>query len=89
MTEEYTVEELAAYLHWTPMQVMKWASREKLPGRKVGGVWRFNQVEIHHWLENQIGTSDDEALGRVEALLERAEHRVTGQAEAVHLDKLR
>ncbi|MEC7109855.1 MAG: PTS sugar transporter subunit IIA [Planctomycetota bacterium] len=88
MKEEFTVEELASYLHWTPMQVIKLASREKLPGRKVAGQWRFNEVEIHHWIEDEIGRADDEALGRVEAILERAETRETGRAEMIHLEKL-
>ena len=88
MKEEFTVEELASYLHWTPMQVVKLASREKLPGRKVAGQWRFNEVEIHHWIEDEIGRADDEALVRVEAILERAETRETGRAEPIHLEKL-
>ncbi len=47
------------------------ASRDRLPGRRVGGEWRFAESEIHHWLEEKIGTSDAEALTEVERLLIR------------------
>ncbi|TWU65880.1 PTS system fructose-specific EIIABC component [Crateriforma conspicua] len=65
------VDKLAEYLHLTPAQVNKMANRGKLPGRKVGGQWQFNEAEIHHWLEERIGLSDDDELDKVEALLER------------------
>jgi PTS system nitrogen regulatory IIA component len=70
---DFDIDRLAQYLHLTPAQVTKMASRGKLPGRKVGGQWRFPEAEIHHWLEQRIGaTDDDEALARMEGLLERA-----------------
>ena len=65
------MDELAAYLHMTPDQVQKLASRDRLPGRRVGGEWRFPESEIHHWLEEKIGTSDAEQLTEVERLLIR------------------
>ncbi|MGH9818365.1 MAG: PTS sugar transporter subunit IIA, partial [Candidatus Acidiferrales bacterium] len=37
-----------------------------------GGEWRFSAAEIHHWLENRIGLSDDEALVHMEGALDRA-----------------
>jgi PTS system nitrogen regulatory IIA component len=47
------------------------ADRGRLPGRKIGGQWRFSEAEIHHWLEDRIGVSDDEELERVETVLDR------------------
>jgi PTS system nitrogen regulatory IIA component len=35
-------------------------------------VWRFSRAEIHHWLEDRIGVSDEEELIRVESALDRA-----------------
>jgi PTS system nitrogen regulatory IIA component len=46
--------------------------RGKLPGRRVGGQWRFSGAEVHHWLEERMGLSDDEELARMEGALERA-----------------
>lgn len=67
--DDFGIESLAAYLHLTPHQVTRLADRGKLPGRKVAGQWRFSQAEIHHWLEERIGLSDDELVD-VESLLE-------------------
>lgn len=69
--EDFDIQSLAEYLHLTPPQVTKLVERGKVPGRKVGGQWRFSQAEIHHWLEDRIGASDVEELSDVEAMLER------------------
>ncbi|MGB7325750.1 MAG: PTS sugar transporter subunit IIA [Rubripirellula sp.] len=74
--EDLDVAQLAAYLHLLPDQVTKMAMRGKLPGRKVGGVWRFSEAEIHHWLEEQIGVSDSEELGKVQKVLDRADPEI-------------
>ena len=47
---DFDIDSLAAYLHLSPQQVMRMADRGKLPGRKLGGQWRFAEAEIHHWL---------------------------------------
>ena len=39
--QDFDIDELAKYLHLTPPQVSRMADRGKLPGRKVGGQWRF------------------------------------------------
>jgi PTS system nitrogen regulatory IIA component len=70
--EDYDVDRLAAYLHMMPTAVVKLAERGKLPARRVGGEWRFSAAEIHHWLEERIGLSDDEALLQMEGALDRA-----------------
>jgi PTS system nitrogen regulatory IIA component len=70
--EDFDIDRLAAYLHMMPAAVVKLAERGKLPGRRVGGEWRFSAAEIHHWLEDRIGLSDDEALVHMEGALYRA-----------------
>ena len=70
--EDLDVAQLAAYLHLTPDQVTKMVVRGKIPGRRVGGVWRFAEAEIHHWLEHRIGASEGEELEKVQAVLDRA-----------------
>lgn len=69
-TEDFDIDNLATYLHLTPQQVARLADRGKLPGRKVGGQWRFSQADIHHWLEDRIGLSDEEELVEVEGVLQ-------------------
>ncbi len=70
-SQDFDVDSLAAYLHLSPQQVARMADRGKLPGRKVGGQWRFPEAEIHHWLEDRIGLGDEEDLVQVETVLER------------------
>ena len=67
--EDFDIDSLAAYLHLDPQKVMRLADRGKIPGRKVGGGWVFSGPEIHHWLEERIGASDDEELAEVEGVL--------------------
>ena len=70
--EDFDVDRLAAYLHMMPADVLKLAERGKLPARRVGGAWRFSAAEIHHWMEDRIGLSDDDELINVEDALGRA-----------------
>ncbi len=62
MAEDFDLHSLAEYLHLKPEQVLKLAERGKIPGRKVGGHWRFSRGEIHHWLEERIGVADESEL---------------------------
>jgi PTS system nitrogen regulatory IIA component len=78
--KDFDVDSLAAYLHVSPQQVARMADRGKLPGRKIAGQWRFAEAEIHHWLEDRIGVSDEDELIQMENVLDR--HR-GGQSEAV------
>jgi nitrogen PTS system EIIA component len=69
---DFDVEDLAKYLHLTPQQVIKLAEREQLPGRKIGGQWKFAKPDIHLWFENRIGLSDEEELVKVENVLQKS-----------------
>lgn len=71
-TRDFDVNRLATYLHLTPQQVARLAERGKLPGRKVSGEWRFARAEIHHWLEERIGLSDEQELVQMENVLQRS-----------------
>lgn len=70
--EDFDIDSLAAFLHLQPAQVSRLADRDKLPGRKVGGRWRFSSAEIHHWLEKRIGLSDEDELAQMENLLQKS-----------------
>lgn len=69
---DFDVAGLAKYLHLSPQQVVKLAERGRLPGRKVGGNWRFAKADIHHWFEHRIGLSGELELVEVEAVLQRS-----------------
>ena len=70
--EDFDLASLAIYLHITPQQVEKLATRGKVPGRKVHGQWRFSAAEIHHWMEDRMGLLEDDELQRVESTLNPA-----------------
>lgn len=84
-SKDFDVDELAAYLHLTPPQIEKLATRGKLPGRRVAGKWKFAEPEIHHWLEERIGLSDEAELGSYERMLRRT---ATGEESEIHTDDL-
>jgi excisionase family DNA binding protein len=53
MTDEdavMTVKEVSAYLRLAESTVYKLAQEGQLPGRKVGGAWRFSRKGIEGWL---------------------------------------
>ncbi|MEL7500521.1 MAG: PTS sugar transporter subunit IIA [Planctomycetota bacterium] len=84
--EDFDITSLAAYLHLTPDQVRKMAERDRLPGRRIGGQWRFSQAEIHEWFEQRIGASDEQELDAVEKVLRR--HKNTIEDEQVRIAEL-
>jgi len=67
--DSFDLESLAEYLHLTPPEVRRMADRDKIPGRKVSGQWRFSKAEIHQWFEERIGASDAQELVQVEKVL--------------------
>jgi excisionase family DNA binding protein len=48
-----TIREIAEYLKIKTKTAYNLASGGKLPGFKVGGVWRFRKDEIARWIEAQ------------------------------------
>ncbi len=75
--EDFDIMSLAAYLHLNPEQVRKMADRNKLPGRRVSGKWRFSRPEIHQWFEKRIGLSEEQELDEVDKVLERNQTATT------------
>lgn len=83
---DFSIDSLANFLHVAPTQVMKLVERGKLPGRRVGGEWRFSTAEIHHWLEERIGLSTDEELQQMEGALRR--HAGSQETDAVSIAEM-
>lgn len=65
----YTIEELIRQLGQERRAVEKQVSRGHIPGRRVGGEWRFNKTEITNWLEGEIPRFSQTDL----AVLERSQ----------------
>jgi PTS system nitrogen regulatory IIA component len=64
--EVMDLEELARFLQRDLREVTQLANRGYLPGRKVGGQWRFSRIEITHWVENQMHAFTEEQLATLE-----------------------
>lgn len=60
------LEQLAVYLRRDVREVSKLANRGHLPGKKVGGVWRFASSDINYWIETQMPGLSEEQLAALE-----------------------
>jgi PTS system nitrogen regulatory IIA component len=61
------IEQLASYLSRDVREVGRLASRGDIPGRKVGGEWRFARAEINHWITNRLHECSPEELAALES----------------------
>lgn len=64
--EVMDLKQLAAYLRRDAREVSKLASRGHLPGKKVGGEWRFAPAEINYWIETQMHAFTEQELADLE-----------------------
>ena len=62
----YTLDELVQTLGRDRRQVEKLVNRGIIPGRRIGGEWRFNEIEVTHWLEQDLRCLDDQGLAQLE-----------------------
>jgi len=50
--EIMTIKDLSLYLKINEKTIYKLAKQRKLPGVKIGGVWRFKKEAIDNWMMN-------------------------------------
>lgn len=70
--DDFDLATLANYLHLGVAQVQRLVERGHLPGRRVGGAWRFARAEVHVWMEQQIGVGAETELAHYEGAMRRA-----------------
>ena len=56
--ETLTPNEIAKMLRIHPFTVTRLAREGKLPGFKVGGIWRFRKDQFEKWVEDKTGRPD-------------------------------
>lgn len=56
------LKQLASFLGRDARELGKLANRGYLPGRKVGGEWRFTTAEIQSWVEDELPRLTEEEL---------------------------
>jgi PTS system nitrogen regulatory IIA component len=83
--QDFDIDGLAKYLHLSPQQVERLASRGNLPGRRVAGQWRFSTAEVHHWMEERMGLLEDNELAEVEGMLAKADNEVVQDVMLAHV----
>jgi len=66
------LQQLSRYLHLPDAQIRKLVDKGAIPSRRVNGELVFSREEVHRWLEQRIGVSDDEELVQVEAALTKS-----------------
>ncbi len=71
----YNLDELVQKLGRDRRLVEKLVNRGVIPGRRIAGEWRFNEIEITHWLEQDIRSLDDEGLAQFEQSQQSTELR--------------
>lgn len=58
-------QQVAAYLRMDVREVVKLASRGRLPCRKVGGEFVFHKGQLDHWVEARIHTLSPDRLAEI------------------------
>lgn len=55
-----TVKEVSEYLRIAESTVYRLVQEGELPGRKVGGMWRFSRKGIEEWLSASVQSDRDD-----------------------------
>ena len=53
----FSVDEIAAYLGIKRDTVYKWIAEKKMPGHRMGRLWKFRKEEVDEWVKT--GGADD------------------------------
>jgi PTS system nitrogen regulatory IIA component len=61
-----SIEELARHMGMDTRVVRKWAEKGRLPGKKVGGEWRFNRARMLEWLQTEMHSFDPDDIRNLE-----------------------
>jgi len=70
-----SVEEIAAHLGVNPDTIYKWLTRKKMPGHKLGRLWKFLASEVDAWVKGGHAAEDVPAVPTVAAHQRRAPRR--------------
>jgi len=57
-----SVDEIAAYLGIKRDTVYKWIAEKKMPGHRMGRLWKFRKEEVDEWVKT--GGADDNKENR-------------------------
>ena len=81
-SEQMNEQQVAAYLRLDVREVVKLASRGRIPCRKVGGHFVFRKGEVDHWVETRMHEMNKHQLAGIERGVS-AHHGIDDTAEIV------
>jgi len=61
-----SLEEFARHVGLDVREVRRLADRDRLPGHKVAGQWRFNRAQVTEWLQQEMPTLAEARLVAIE-----------------------
>ena len=64
--EILTIGEVAKFLKVSERTVYDWALKGKIPGGKIGTVWRFKRSEVEAWVDAKIGAAEKADRNKLE-----------------------
>lgn len=65
--EQMSLQQVAAYLTMDPRRILRWASREQIPCRRIGEEdYVFRKSELDHWVWEQMHHFGSRALEGIE-----------------------
>ncbi len=56
----FTAEEASKYLRLHVKSIYRLARDGKIPGRKVGGSWRFHRDTLDLWIKNEMSALQEQ-----------------------------
>ena len=70
-----TLEQAAEMLQLSTRTVQRMVSKSKMPGRRIGGQWRFDRDQLREWVRDETVIPPEEKLSQVE-LIDREARRL-------------
>jgi PTS system nitrogen regulatory IIA component len=68
-SQSFDLKGLARYLGRDARDLEKLAVQGRLPGRRIGGDWKFQRADVTQWLEQQMSSLSDDQLVRFEGAM--------------------
>jgi len=67
-----TLEQAAEMLQLSPRTVQRMVSKGKMPGRRIGGQWRFDREQLREWVRGAAVEPEKEMLTQAELIAREA-----------------
>ena len=68
-----TLAEIAKHIGMDAREVKRLADRGVLPGRLIGGQWRFNRIQMLDWLQREMHTLDRRHIQNLDRAMSRTD----------------